>query len=175
MKRTAALVTVALAGTVALSACSSSHRAATQNGHTVVLNVSRGQNDSSQPKNRVILLGRSIGGISLREPRSTVEKVFGPGKSRSRGVVSYFGGRLLVDYWFHDGLTTEVQYLKTTWGGFHTRSGVHMGTSRKDLRLPGMSCMSGICGRPEENFADAPGTSFGMRDGKVAWIAVGFS
>jgi hypothetical protein len=175
MKRTAALVTVALAGSVALSACSSSHHAAKQNGHTVVLNVSRGQNGSPQPKNRLILLGRSIGGISLREPRRMVEKVFGPGKSRSRGLVSYFGGRLLVDYWFHDGLTTRVEYLKTTWGGFHTHSGVHVGTSRKDLRLPGMSCMNRICGRPEGNYADAPGTGFGIRDGKVAWIAVGFS
>src|SRR5713226_8698644 len=49
----------------------------------------------------LILLGHSIGGISLDEPQRTVEKAFGPGKSKGRGLVLYFGGRLLVDYWHH--------------------------------------------------------------------------
>jgi hypothetical protein len=128
---------------------------------------------TAQPKNRLILLGRSIGGVSLNEPRRTVEKAFGPGKSRGRGLVWYFGGRLFVDYWSHDRLTTRVEYLKTSWDGFHTRSGMHVGTSREDLRLPGMSCMNRICARGG-NYADAPGTGFGIRDGKVAWIAVGY-
>jgi hypothetical protein len=62
-----------------------------------------------------------------------VEKALGPGKSTERGVVSYFGGRLQVDYWFHDQLTTRVEALETKWGGFHTRSGVQR-SGRADER-----------------------------------------
>jgi len=108
----------------------------------------------------------------LREPRRAVEKAFGPGVSRRRGLVSYFGGRLLVDYWFHDGLTTRVEYLKTSWGGFHTRSGVRVGSSRRDLS--GVGCIGRICTRPLFDGADAPATGYGIRDGKIAWIAVGY-
>jgi hypothetical protein len=86
------------------------------------------------PQNRLIVLGDSIGDIRLDEPRKSVEKALGRGTSKRRGLVSYFGGRLLVDYWFHDGLTTRVEGLETSWAGFHTRSGAHVGSSRQELR-----------------------------------------
>ena len=102
---------------------------------------------------RVILLNRSIGEVHLGQPRSAVEKALGLGRP-SRGWVSYFDGRLLVDYVYKVRQTTHVQALVTSWSGFHTRSGVHVGSSVQDVRrrlhLPcgGGSCTSGVPGRP---------------------------
>jgi hypothetical protein len=127
------------------------------------------------PRNRLIVLGNSIGGIRLNEPRRRVEKVFGRGSSRRRGVVSYLGGRLLVDYWFHDRLTTRVEDIETRWGGFHTRSGVHVGSSREKLRALHVPCGGGQCGLAAGRMPDAPGTGFELRHGKVAQIDIGFS
>lgn len=45
-----------------------------------------------KPGRTLIVLGDSIGGIRLGETRMSVEKKFGPGRSRQRGLVSYFGG-----------------------------------------------------------------------------------
>jgi len=99
-----------------------------------------GTTSQRTPENRLIVLGRSIGGIRLDEPRASVEKAFGQGSSRRRGLVSYFGGRLLVDSWFHDQLTTRVESLKTSWRGFHTRSGVHVGSTREALGALHVAC-----------------------------------
>ena len=136
-----------------------------------------GGSDSQQraPQNRLIVLGHSIGGIRLGEPRRTVEKALGRGKSRRRGLVWYFGGRLLVDYWFHDGLTTRVEGLETRWGGFHTRSGAHVGSSRQHLRALHVTCGEGECSRPAGRMPDAPGTVFTMRHGKVVQVDVFYS
>ena len=118
------------------------------------------------------MLGRSIGGISLNEPRKSVEHAFGQGTLKERGVLSYFGGRLDVNYWFHDQLTTRVEALETTWPGFHTRSGVHVGTSRKALNALQVSCREGECYRQAGRPPDPPGTVFRMRNGKVAQIDI---
>jgi hypothetical protein len=32
-------------------------------------------------------------------------------RSKRRGLVWYFGGRPLVNYWFHDGLTTRGAWM----------------------------------------------------------------
>jgi hypothetical protein len=160
---------VAVAAVTGLTACSSSHRVTEKSPRPRV------ERSSALPTNRVVVLGRSIGAISLGEGRTSVRRSLGPGKRLSRGVFSYFGGRLLVSYWFHDQLTQRVSYIKTTWSGFHTRSGVHVGTSQRDLHLPTGSCMNGVCGVAVSKGADAPGTAFGIRRGKVAWIAVGYS
>jgi hypothetical protein len=130
---------------------------------------------SAVPKNRSIVLGDSIAGISLDEPRKSVERAFGHGTSRHRGEVWYFGGRLLVDYWFHDQLTTRVAELGTSWRGFHTRSGVHVGTSRQALAALHVTCRNGECWRPAGQGPDAPGTLFRMRHGKVAQIDISYS
>ena len=127
------------------------------------------------PQNRLIVLGHSIGDIRLGEPRRSVEKAFGPGRSSRRGLVWYFGGRVLVDYWFHDGLTTRVEGLETSWGGFHTRSGLHVGSSRQELRALHVTCGAGECSRPAGRMPDAPGTVFTMRHGKVVQIDVFYS
>src|SRR5204863_911740 len=96
----------------------------------------------------------------------------GHGTLRRRGLVSYFGGRLQVDYWFHDRLTTRVAGLETSWGRFHTRSGVHVGTSRQALRALHVICGDGECSRAGGRMPDAPGTVFTMRHGKVAQIEI---
>ena len=153
MKRVTAMALLAIAS-AALSGCRGS--------------------DPQQPtsQNRLIVLGDSIGGIRLNEPRRSVEKAFGPGRSTRRGLVWYFGGRLRVDYWFHDGLTTRVEGLETKWNGFHTRSGVHVGSSRDELRALHVACRNGECWRAAGRTPDPPGTVFTMRHGKVAQIDV---
>jgi hypothetical protein len=50
------------------------------------------------PANRLIVLGSSIGPVSLGERRATVRRALGPGKRTIRGVFLYFGGRLRVSY-----------------------------------------------------------------------------
>jgi hypothetical protein len=155
-----AAASVLLFAPAAAVSCSSSHRAA--KGLEGVSGSS-----SALPKNRLIVLGRSIGGVSLGEPRKTVEKAFGHGKSRERGVVSYFGGRLLVIYWFHDQLTTRVDGLVTRWGGFRTRSGVRIGTSRQALSALHVTCRDEECVLAAGRLPDAPGTIFTMRRGKA--------
>jgi hypothetical protein len=123
-------------------------------------------------QNRLIVLGESIGGIRLGLPRRSVEKAFGPGRSTRRGLVWYFEGRLRVNYWFHDSLTTEVEGLQTSWGGFHTRSGVHVGSSREELRALHVACRDGTCWRTAGPMPDAVATVFTMRHGKVAQIEI---
>jgi hypothetical protein len=88
--------------------------------------------------------------------------------------VRYFGGRLLVSYWVHDGLQTWVGGLETEWPGFRARSGVHVGSSRDDLRPLHVTCSEGECGLAarREPPPDAPGTVFTMRRGRVVKIAV---
>jgi hypothetical protein len=167
MKYARSLVVVA-AAVVGLTACSS-HQVSKKSAPPHV------ERRTPLPKDRVIVLGRSIGAISLGERRTSASRALGPGKRLSRGVFSYFGGRLLISYWFHDQLTSRVNYIKTTWSGFHTRTGLHVGISRRDLHLPAGSCANGTCGLAAGKGADAPGTGFGIRHGQVAWIAVGYS
>ena len=130
---------------------------------------------SSDPKNRVIVLGHAIAGVSLGEERKTVQAALGRGTSTRRGEVWYFGRRLFVDYWFHDQLTTQVAALETKWRGFHTRSGVHIGTSRQALRALHVMCRGGECRLATGHLPDAPGTIFRMRHGKVAEIDIFYS
>ena len=154
-----ARTSLATASVSALAGCSSSHHAA--------------QNPSAAlPENRLIALGHSVGGIRLGEARRSVEKALGPGRSRRRGLVSYFGGRLLVVYWWHDRLTGRVEGLETTWNGFHTRSGIHVGSSRQQLRSVHVACGDGTCSRAAGRMPDAPGTVFTMRRGKVVQIEI---
>jgi hypothetical protein len=120
----------------------------------------------------LIVLGDSIAGIPLGEPRNDVDKAFGHGKSSHRGLVWYFGGRLLVDYWFHDRLTMRVDALETRWCGFHTHSGVHVGTNRQALRALHATCREAECSLAAGHLPDAPGTLFRMRHGKVAEIDI---
>lgn len=126
------------------------------------------------PPNRLIVLGRSIAGIQIGQSRASVEKAFGRGRSMRPGFVWYFGGRLLVDYWVHDGLQTWVGDLETTWPGFHTRSGLHVGSGRRALPPRAICRRGGECGLPDrqEPPPDAPGSSFTMRHGKVVKIDV---
>ena len=122
---------------------------------------------------KLIVLGSSIGGIWLGESRTNVEKKFGQGHSTQRGLVSYFGGHLLVNYWFHDGLYKQVEYLHTRWSGYRTRSGVHVGSSRRELRPLYVTCTKGDCSLLAGPMPDAVGTMFTMQHGKVVEIIIG--
>ena len=126
-----------------------------------------------KPGRRSIVLASSIGGIWLGESRTNVEKAFGAGRSSRRGLVSYFGGHLLVNYWFHDGLYKQVEYLHTRWSGYRTRSGVHVGSSRPELRPLYVTCTKGDCSLLAGPMPDAVGTMFTMRHGKVVEITNG--
>jgi hypothetical protein len=121
----------------------------------------------------LIVLGSSIGGIRLDEPRTNVERAFGAGRSIRRGLVSYFGGHLLVNYWFHDGLYKWVEYLETRWSGYRTRSGVHVGSSRRELRPLYVTCATGNCVLLAGPWPDPVGTVFTVQQGKVVDISIG--
>ena len=155
-----------VAATAVLSGCSSSDHAVSKPSPSDV--VPR----SVLPKNRLIVLDRSIGAVSLSEPRATVRRTLGAGR-RSGHDVSFFGGRLVVSYWAHDAPTNRVNYMETAWDGFHTRSGVRVGTSLRELHLPRGSCSGRICVLTAGHGADARGTGVGIRGSRVAWIAVG--
>jgi hypothetical protein len=126
-----------------------------------------------KPHKGLIVLGSSIDGIRLGEPRMDVEKAFGVGRSIRRGVVAYFGGHLIVNYWFHDGLYKQVQYLETRWSGYRTPSGVHVGSSRRELRPLYVTCAKRSCGLLAGPGPDPVGTGFTMRHGKVLDITIG--
>jgi hypothetical protein len=126
-----------------------------------------------QPGRGLIVLGNSIDGIRLDESRANVERAFGAGRSRRRGVVSYFGGHLIVNYWFHDGLYKQVAYLETRWSGYRTRSGFHVGSSRRELRTLYASCAKGSCVLLAGPWPDPVGTNFTVRHGKVVDITIG--
>jgi hypothetical protein len=128
----------------------------------------------ARPGRRRIVLANSIGGIRLGELRRDVERAFGPGKSTRRGLVRYFGGRLLVNYWFHDGLYKRVEYLRTRWGGYRTGSGIHVGSRRQDLRPLYVSCeRKPECWLQAGPTPDPVGTVFTVRHGRVVAIEVG--
>jgi hypothetical protein len=126
-----------------------------------------------KPGRGLIVLGSSVDGIRLGESRTNVEKAFGVGRSIRRGLISYFGGHLIVDYWFHDGLYKQVEYLETRWSGYRTRSGVHVGSSRRELRPLYVTCAKGNCGLLAGPGPDPVGTGFTMRHGKVVDIIIG--
>jgi hypothetical protein len=126
-----------------------------------------------KPGRGSIVFGSSIDGIRLDESRTDVEKAFGPGRSIQRGLVSYFRGHLLVSYWFHDGLYKQVEYLETRWSGYRTRSGVHVGSTLRELRRLYVTCTREDCSLQAGPMPDAVGTVFTMRRGKVVDILIG--
>ena len=127
----------------------------------------------AKPGRGLIVLGRSIDRIRLDESRANVEKAFGPGRLIRRGVVSYFGGHLIVNYWFHDGLYKWVSYLETRWSGYRTRSGFHVGSSRRQLRALYATCAQGSCVLLAGPWPDPVGTDFTVEHGKVVDITIG--
>jgi hypothetical protein len=128
-----------------------------------------------KPASGVIVPGKSIGNIWLGERRKAVEKAFGPGtRGRYRGLVSYFGGHLVVSYEFHDGIYNWVTALSTRWRGYHTRSGIHVGSTAEDLRRLFVTCGSSLgCYVQEGQWPDALATNFMLRNGRVTEIGMG--
>jgi hypothetical protein len=108
MKARGLLCVVALfvAGTAAACGSEKPHQTLTYGNSTTVPGVGSG---GQVPKNRLIVPGVSIGGIRFGEPRRNVTKALGRGKRATRWVVSYLGGRLQVDYSFHDGYTGRAR------------------------------------------------------------------
>ncbi len=138
--------------------------------------VSDASSSVTVPKSRLIVLERSIGGVRLGEPRHDVVKALGPGTVVRRGEVSYFGGRLTVDYWFKQTLTRSVEGIWTHWPGFHTRSGLRVGSSRARLiRVPRMQCGEGECSRyAVPRYADGPGTEITTRHQRITEFLIAY-
>jgi hypothetical protein len=113
-----------------------------------------------------------IGPVHLGESRRAVERALGPGDETRRGVATYFGGHLVVDYSWHDQLFNAVQWIQTSSRRFHTRSGVHVGSSRRDLRARGVRC-GNVCTVELGPWPDALGMGFHLRHGKVVSIEIG--
>jgi hypothetical protein len=97
------------------------------------------------PKDRLIVLDRSIGPVRLGEPRRSVERALGRGTEvakHNRAGAYYFGRRLLVTYGDHGTLRPYVMSISTSWTGFHTASGLRVGASGNSLRPdPHLTCM----------------------------------
>jgi hypothetical protein len=91
-------------------------------------------------------------------------------------IRSYFVGHLLLTYVFHDSPQKYVAGLWTRWGGYRTRSGVHVGSSRGELRRIYATCDSETeCHLLEGPWPDALATGFTMKHGRVAEIGIGYS
>ena len=92
-----AALCVLLFAPAALVGCSSSHHAAKA--------VSQGDSPSSSthPKNRLIVAGDSIAGISLGEPRKRVEKRLG----RANRSVVVLSGTSAAAFWSTTGSTID--------------------------------------------------------------------
>jgi hypothetical protein len=127
---------------------------------------------SAKPGRGLIVLGSSIGGIRLDELRTNVEKAFGGGRSRRRGLVSYFGGHLIRQLLVPRRLVQAgpvsgdaVEWL--------ARSGVHVGSSRRELGPLYVTCEKGNCVLLAGPLPDPVATDFTMRHGKVVDITIG--
>jgi hypothetical protein len=125
-----------------------------------------------KPGRSQIVLGDSIGPIRLGESRKRLEREFGRGRPARGDIVGYLGGRVLVDYDFHDALYKGVMYLETRSSGFHTRSGVHVGSSRRALRSLYPTCENQECHVLQGPWPDALATVFRMKSGKVVAIDI---
>lgn len=128
---------------------------------------------AAKPAKGLIVPGSSIDGIQLYESRASIEKALGAGHTIRRGLVSYFGGHLVLNYWFHDGLYEQVEYLETRWSGYRTRSGVHVGSSQRELRPLYVTCTKADCVLLAGPHPDPVATDFAMRHGKVVGITIG--
>ncbi len=129
----------------------------------------------AKPASNLIVPGKSIGPFRLGEPRAAVEKAFGPGKPGGyRGEVSYFGGRIDVSYEFHDGIYKWVTALWTRSPGYHTRAGIHAGSSAQALGRLFVTCEGKrMCYVLAGPWPDALTTNFTLRDDRVTEIGFG--
>jgi hypothetical protein len=128
-----------------------------------------------EPGKRLIVLGDSIGDIRLGESRRNVEKALGMGRAGPSGSRRYFGGRLVVGYEFHDRIYNFVTYVRTSWDRYRVaRSGIHVGSTRRDLRRLYVDCYDKVnCILEAGPWPDPLGSWFTVRHGKVTEIYVG--
>jgi hypothetical protein len=130
------------------------------------------QGAASLPNHRIVL-DRSIGGIAVRERRTTVEATLGPGR-RSGAHRSYLRGKLEVWY---TGRPARVFALRTRSATFETRGGIGVGSSYTEVAaIHGTTCYAGSdC---QHGFArlNSPGTGFHFDAprGHVTWIGIGY-
>ena len=129
----------------------------------------------AKPARDLIVPGKSIGPFRLDESRAAVEKAFGPGRRGPyRGGVSYFGGRVEVSYEFHDGIYNGVTALSTRSPRYHTRSGIHVGSSVQALRKLFVTCEGkSMCYVLAGPWPDALTTNFLLSHGRVTEIGFG--
>ncbi len=141
---------------------------------------------SSHAPRVAIVIDKSIGGVSLKERRSAVERTLGHGvvvKTEDQKPPEPPAHVEVVMY--PDGL--EVVYVSRTAAQrargvaiavltkssrYRTKEGVHVGSSLADVRqIPGIKCDGGNdC--QHGNTHNKPGTGFAMRGGRVWRIVV---
>jgi hypothetical protein len=149
-----------------------------------------GSTDRHESASTLIVLDRSIGGVSLKELRSSVERQLGRGLVLRSTVdktakptpdrfteVSYGSGSLLVFYVSATAFPGRVEALETRSGRYRTRSGLGVGSSyTKLISAGGVDCYGGTECQHGYSALNRPGTTFrldGLR-GKVVFIAMTF-
>jgi hypothetical protein len=132
--------------------------------------------EGGKPASHLIISGKSIGPFHIGERRAAVERAFGPGKhGRYMGEVSYFGGQITVGYEFHGSIYNWVTALSTRSPTYHTRAGIHIGSSMQALRRLFVTCTGkSMCYVLAGPWPDALTTQFLLRDGMVSKIAFGY-
>jgi hypothetical protein len=140
----------------------------------------------------LIVLDRSIGGVSLREQHSAVDRQVGRGVVLSSKLdrsarpapvrverVSYMSGALIVTYVSEAKQQPVAIILESASPRFRTRSGVGVGSTFAALRsIRGVKCYAPASTECQHGYVavDGPGTTFRLTrpHGKVIYVAMAF-
>jgi hypothetical protein len=158
-----------------------------------VLTLGAGQAAATVPSSsNLIVLDRSIGGVSLREQRSAVDRQVGRGvvvsskldrSARPAPVrverVSYMSGALIVTYVSEAKQQPVAVILQSVSPRFRTRSGVGVGSTFASLRsIGGVKCYAPASTECQHGYRllNGPGTTFRLDrpHGKVVYVAMAF-
>jgi hypothetical protein len=142
-------------------------RAATLTAVAVLVAVCSSGGALGSSPSRLIVLDRSIAGVTLLEQRSAVEKALGHGTSLGApapGVmlVAYRKGTLVVGYVTGGSKHETVALLLDTRSPrYRTRTGVGVGSSyAKLMSIGGVHCFGGMQCQHGYEAVNKPGTTF---------------
>jgi hypothetical protein len=127
-----------------------------------------------KPTNAHIRLNRSIGGVSLGEPRAQVKATLGAGTTHasSHPYVDYYGGELSVFY----GPSKQVIAMTTSSPLFHSPGGIRVGAPLGKLKsTAAVRCYGTGPKECQQGYAAVgkPGTTFGLdSEQNISYIRV---